>query len=163
MVKLQDLGVQQIDALRKQMDDQKLQDEKFAGMDERELMIQQLNALEVIAGTIETPGKALEASLIKNLPFANLNEIMAGAAVSLDTETVQNLTDSLAKGVSGGLAQVLMGSEQEQQNLEQYFGQQSTFEEMVAKGLIYFNEGISIFEGHFQVNDYGTILFLLWI
>ena len=78
MVKLQDLGVQQIDALRKQMDDQKLQDEKFAGMDERELMIQQLNALEVIAGTIETPGKALEASLIKNLPFANLNEIMAG-------------------------------------------------------------------------------------
>ena len=156
MVKLQDLGVQQIDALRKQMDDQKLQDEKFAGMDERELMIQQLNALEVIAGTIETPGKALEASLIKNLPFANLNEIMAGAAVSLDTETVQNLTDSLAKGVSGGLAQVLMGSEQEQQNLEQYFGQQSTFEEMVAKGLIYFNEGISRFEGHFQVNDYGT-------
>ena len=93
------------------MEDQKLQDEKFAGMDERELMIQQLNALEVIARTIETPGKALEASLIKNLPFANLNEIMTGAAVSLDTETIQTLTDDLSQGITKGLTNVIVGND----------------------------------------------------
>tara|TARA_R110000787_G_scaffold161479_7_gene274880 strand:+ start:8579 stop:10624 length:2046 start_codon:yes stop_codon:yes gene_type:complete len=156
MVKLQDLGVEQVEALRKQMEDQKMQDDKFAGMDERELMIQQLNALEVIAGTMETPGKALEASLIKNFPFADLNESMAGAAVTIDTETVQLLTDKLSQGIVSGLSNVVMGSPGEQENLEPYFGKQSTFDEMANRGLLYFNTGIEKFAGHFSVNDYAT-------
>jgi len=163
MIDLQNLSGQHLSELRKQLDDQKMEDAKFEGMDERQLMIEQLNALEVIARTIETPGKALEASLIKNLPFADINKTLSGGFAQVNTSIIQGITDALATNLSGGLEGMIFGTEEQNATLKGMgvdisgaFGPQSTFENMVTAGLEYFNTGLSTFAGHVNVEDYGT-------
>jgi hypothetical protein len=126
-------------------------------------MIEQLNALEVIARTIETPGKALEASLIKNLPFADINKTLSGGFAQVNTSIIQGITDALATNLSGGLEGMIFGTEEQNATLKGMgvdisgaFGPQSTFENMVTAGLEYFNTGLSTFAGHVNVEDYGT-------
>ena len=162
MVKLQDLGVEQIDALRQQMEDQRIEGERFDGMDEKQLMVEQLNALEVIARSIETPGKAIEAALIKNLDLSALKKIGACGAMQIDMGTIQTLADKLSISVKEGIQTVLFGSTQEQENMaaagiEKSFATGSAFDEMVQKGIQFFNDGIATFAGHLGVqNDYST-------
>ena len=161
MIDLQNLSGEHLSELRKQLDDQKMEDAKFEGMDERQLMIEQLNALEVIARTIETPGKAIEASLIKNLPFAELNKTLAGGFSEINTGIVQSLTDALTQSLASGAGTVLFGSDEENEKLSTMgvvnaLGPQSTFEAMVNAGLLFFNEGLGTFAGHVNVKDYAT-------
>ena len=83
-------------------------------------MIEQLNALEVIARVIETPGKALEASLIKNLPLADINKTLSGGFVTdRDTNLIQGLTDALSSNLSGGLEGTsILGTEEQECHLK---------------------------------------------